>query len=302
MRPYLLSLPERTARILAAVLGGLLYELSRVAVPAFVRRSKLYEATVARMLRLAVELVGGVEGVYRAEPIPAGDLLARKAAGNAVELASFLAVGWSPLWLLAGAADLAGGSKVYLRALEAELKRVRLLPPDTDVSSVEELLARVETTSGVLADTIDVPPVRPEDLRASWAALRRQVTDPPNAARLAALAADLQGVARREGRPVQELAAALGLGAARAGLQLGTTFVVDYYREALQTIAAEGFDTYLRRVSRPYAERVAGHLDPANRTHTEGALLRARRLVRRARRRVRQLWGRTRTASGTADT
>ena len=40
--------------------------------------------------------VGGVEGVYGAEPIPATDLLARKTAGNAVELASILAVGWSP--------------------------------------------------------------------------------------------------------------------------------------------------------------------------------------------------------------
>ncbi len=291
-RRYLLTLPERATRTLAVVLGGILVELSRVALPDFVRHSKLYESTVARMLRLVVELVGGVEGVYVAEAMPAGDLLARKTAGNVVELASFLAVGWSPLWLLAAATDLAGGSKVYLRALESELKRVRLLPPEADVSSVEELLARVETTSGVLADTIDVPPVRPSDLRASWEALRHQATDPLHADRLAALAGELQRVARREGRPVQELAAALSLGAARAGLQLGSTYVVDYYRQALSTVAAEGLDVYLRRITRPYARSVAGHLDPSRRTYTERFLLAGRRLARRARRRARHLLGR----------
>ena len=40
------------------------------------------------------------------------ELLVRKTAGNVVELSSFLAVGWSPLWLLAGASDLVGGTKV----------------------------------------------------------------------------------------------------------------------------------------------------------------------------------------------
>jgi hypothetical protein len=281
---YLLSLPERAARTLAAVVGGAVYETARIALPEFVRRSKLYQATVARMLRLAVELVGGVEGVYGAEPIPATDLLARKTAGNAVELASILAVGWSPLWLLAAAADIAGGSKVYLRALEAELKRIGLLPAGSDVSTVEELLARVETTSGVLADAIDVPPLRPADLRSSWAALRHQVTDPLNAPGLAALAADLQRAAGREGRSVQELAGALGLGAARAGARLGTAYILDYYREALQAILREGFDAYLRRNTRPYLKRVAGHLDPATPTHTERLLVRARRFLRRARR------------------
>jgi hypothetical protein len=283
-RGYFLSLPERAARTLAAVVGGALYETSRVVLPEFVRQSRLYQATVARLLRLAVELVGGVEGVYEAEPIPAIDLLARKTAGNAVELASILAVGWSPLWLLAAAADVAGGSKVYLRALEAELKRLGLLPAVSDVSTVEDLLARVETTSGVLADAIDVPPFRPADLRSSWEALRRQVTDPLNAAGLAALAADLQRAVRREGRPVQELAGALGLGAARAGVRLGTAYVLDYYREALRDVAREGFDAYLRRATRPYLRRVAGHLDPAMPTHTERLLVRARRQLHRIRR------------------
>lgn len=254
-----------------------------MALPAFVRRSKLYDATVARMLRLAIELIGGVEGIYRAEAIPAGDLLARKAAGNAVELASILAVGWSPLWLLAAAADLTGGSRVYLRALEAELKSAGLIPAHTDVSSVEELLTRVEATSGVLADTIDIPSVRPADLRASWDVLRRQVTDLPTASALSTLGVDLQRVAHERGCSVAELAGALGLGAARAGARLGTVYIVDYYRQALQTIADEGLPAFLVRTGLPYFRRVGRHLDPASPTHTEHLLIRARRWLHRAR-------------------
>jgi hypothetical protein len=292
-RRYISSLPERGARALAAVLGGVLYEISQVALPAFVRRSKLYDATIARMLRLIVELLGGVEGVYRAEAIPARDLLARKTAGNVVELASILAVGWSPLWLLAAAADLTGGSKVYLRALEAELKRAGLLPEASDVSSVEQLLTRVEATSGVLADTIDIPPFRPADLRASWDLLRRQGAAVPSGGSLAALAADLHRVAGQQGRSIGELSGALGLGAARAGAQLGSVYVVDYYRQALQTIADEGLEAYLRRASRPYLQRAGGHLDPARATYTERLIVRLRRLAHRVGRHWRRFRART---------
>ena len=108
-RSYLVSLPERTTRAGAALTGGLVYEASEVMLPFAVRRSKLYQAIVGRLLRITIELVGGVEGVYPAQQMPVRELLVRKTAGNAVELSSFVAVGWSPLWLLAGASDLIGG-------------------------------------------------------------------------------------------------------------------------------------------------------------------------------------------------
>ena len=287
-RWYLSSFPERLGRATAVVLGGMLYEVSGVLLPVFVRNSRIYQATVARVLRLTVELLGGVGGVFEADPIPAGSLLARKTAGNAVELASILAVGWSPLWLLAAAADLSGGSRAYLRALEAELKGAGLIPAQTDVSTVEELLSRVETTSAVLADTIDIPPVRLADAINSWNTLRRQAADLPTAAALAALGAQLQEVARAQGRPMGEVARALGSSAARAGGRLGTLHVLDYYQEALQRIAAEGLEAYLRRTSGPYLRRVRGHLDPAAPTHTERLLRRARVATGR----IRQRWRR----------
>ena len=138
-RSYLASLPKRTARAGAALAGGLVYEASEVVLPDAVRRSTLYQAIVGPLLRITIELVGSVEGVFLTEEMQARELLVRKTAGNAVELASFLAVGWSPVWLLAGACDLVGGSKADLRALVAESRDAGVLSADAEASFFEEL-------------------------------------------------------------------------------------------------------------------------------------------------------------------
>lgn len=280
---YLASLPERVGRAGAALLGGVVYELSETALPEFVRRSKLYEATVARLLRITIELLGDVRGVYPDNPMTVQELTIRKVAGNVVEFASVLVAGWSPLWLLAGAADTIGGSKVYLRALVEELERIGLLQPDTDISTFEDLLSRLEGTSGVLSDAVDVPPLSVDDLRASWRALQSQAVDLPSPEGLASIFAGLQAAARQEGRSLLEVSTLVGLGAARAGIRLGDAYVFDYYRRALRSIAEEGLLTFLWRISSPYLERASKHFDPAAPTYTERLLgLRDRRRARQS--------------------
>ena len=81
-RRYVASLPERTVRASAALAAGAIYETSEVVLPRVVRGSKLYQATVARLLRILVEGVGGVQGVYPAETMPVEELTARKAAAR----------------------------------------------------------------------------------------------------------------------------------------------------------------------------------------------------------------------------
>jgi hypothetical protein len=273
-RSYLASLPERTARAGAALAGGLVYEASEVALPLAVRRSKLYQAIVGRLLRITIELVGGVEGVYPTEEMPARELLVRKTAGNAVEIASFLAVGWSPVWLLAGASDLVGGSKVYLRALVTELQDAGVLAQEEDVSSFEELLSALEGTSGVLADTVDVPPLNVPSVRTSWQELQRQAAELPDADGLEKIFAELQSAARQEDRSIMEISSVVALGAVHAGVKLGNVHVFDYYRGALRTIVEEGVLSFLRRISTPYITRAGSHYDPRSSTYSERLLRR----------------------------
>jgi hypothetical protein len=272
-RSYLASLPERTARAGAALAGGFVYEVSEVVLPDAVRRSKLYQAIVGRLLRITIELVGGVEGVYPAEEMPARELLVRKTAGNAVEIASFLAVGWSPVWLLAGASDLVGGSKVYLRALVAELRDTGVLSAEEDVSSFEELLTALEGTSGVLADTVDVPPLNVAGVRTSWQELQTHTADLPDAAGLEKIFSELQSAARQEDRSILEISSIVALGAVHAGVKLGNVHVFDYYRSALRMIVEEGLLSFLHRTSTPYLTRAGSHFDPRASTYS-GRLLR----------------------------
>jgi hypothetical protein len=271
---YLASLPERTARAGAALAGGLVYETGEVVLPVAVRRSKLYQAIVERLLRITIELVGGVEGVFPTEEMPARELLVRKTAGNAVELASFLAVGWSPVWLLAGASDVVGGSKVYLRALVTELRDAGVLAADAGVASFEELLSALEGTSGVLADTVDVPPLNVLSVRTSWQELRWQAADLPDAAGLEKIFSELQSAARQEDRSIMEISSVVALGAVRAGVTLGNVHIFDYYRGALRTIVEEGLLSFLRRTSTPYLMRVGSHFDPHSSTYSERLLRR----------------------------
>src|SRR5215204_5562030 len=273
-RSYLVSLPERTARAGAALAGGLVYEASEVALPVAVRRTRFYQAVVGRLLRIMIEGVGGVEGVYPAEEMPVRELLVRKTAGNVVELSSFLAVGWSPVWLLAGASDLVGGTKVYLRTLVTELQDAGVLAADADVASFEELLTALEDTSGLLADTVDVPPLNIASVRTSWQELQRQAADLPDAAGLEKIFSELQLAARQEDRSILEISSMVALGAVRTGVRLGNVHIFDYYRRALRTIVEEGLLSFLQRTSTPYLRRAGSHFDPRSSIYSEGLLRR----------------------------
>lgn len=273
-RSYLASVPERTARAGAALAGGLVYETSEVLLPLAVRRTRLYQAIVGRLLRILIELVGGVEGVFPTEDMRARELLARKTAGNVIELGSFLAVGWSPVWLLAGASDLIGGTKVYLRVLTRELRDAGVLSEEVDVASFEDLLSALEGTSGVLSDTVDVPPLNIASVRTSWQELRRQVEELPDAEGLGKIFSDLQLAARQEDRSILEISSVVALGAVHAGVRLGNAHVFDYYRSALRTIVEEGLLSFLHRTSTPYLTQAASHFNPRSSTYSERLLRR----------------------------
>ncbi|MDQ3695571.1 MAG: hypothetical protein M3464_18425 [Chloroflexota bacterium] len=269
VKRYVVSLPERAARATAAVAGGAIREVSDLLLPNAVRQSKLYQATVARLLRIVVELVGDVPDVYPPDLMPAKELAVRKTAGNVMELAGLAAVGWSPLWLLAAASDVLGGSKTFLQALVTSLEDERVLPLGTDIGSYDDLLTRLETASGTLADAIDVPPMNMADARASFDRLREQGRDLPSLDELGAIFAELQATARRERRSLAEVSAVIGIAAARTGLDLGNIHIFGYYRQAIAEIGREGLLVFLQRIVTPYIRRAGTHFRPSQPTYTD---------------------------------
>ena len=260
--PFLLSLPERAVRASAALLGGVLHETFALALPRVVRRSRLYEATAKNLLRVTIELVGGVEAreptAAEYEPDP-GKLAVRKGAGNVVELGSIAAFGFSPLWVLAAAADVTHGSRVYLDVLVAELVRAGALPEGSSPGSVDELLGALEGVSGTTARLVDIPPLEVRALRRSLEEIRGSAASMPGPDQLARVYAGLREAARRERTSILEVSVGIGLAFFNSARHVGRQHLLDPYREDLRPVSHEGFAAYARRVSRPYAEAVARH-------------------------------------------
>ena len=270
---YLLTLPERLLRAIAAASGGAVHETAELVLPRLVRRSRLYEATAKNLLRITVELVGGVERprsevADEVEPSPR-KLVVRKTAGNVVELGSILAFGLSPLWLLAAAADVTHGTRVYLDALVRELKGAGVLAADAELRSVDELLAALEGASGTSARLIDIPPLEVQALKQSLADLRNDAASLPTPAELAAVYAALRDEADREKRSLLEVSLGMGLAFFNAARHVGRQHVLDPYTEDLRPVRDEGFAPYARRVGRPYADAVVRHFSPSRTTLLE---------------------------------
>jgi hypothetical protein len=253
-------------------------------LPRLVRRSRLYEATAKNLLRISIEVVGGVEATRPTadeyEP-DAKKLAVRKTAGNAVELGSIAAFGFSPLWLLAAAADVTHGTRVYLDAMVRELKTVGVLAADAHLRSVDDLLGALEGGSGTAARLIDIPPLELEALRQSLSNLRRDAAGLPTPAELAALYDGLRATAVRERRSLLDVSTGVGLAFFNSARHVGRQHLLDPYGEDLRPLRDEGFGAYAARVSRPYGQAVARHFDAERKSLTERGLDRLREGTKR---------------------
>ena len=260
-------------RVGAAGIGGTLHETFQLTLPRIVRRSRFYEATAKNLLRVAIELVGGVEGSPTKDgAVDAGEIAKRKTAGNVVELGSIAAFGFSPLWLLAAASDISRGSRVYLNALSGELKAAGVIAEDVDPGSVDELLGVLERTSGGTARLIDVPPLELAELRTSIAELRSHADSLPSADELAALYRALRATAAEEDRSLLEVSTGVGLAFLTSARKVSRKHVAVPYREDWQPVRDEGVAAYVRRVGNPYRQAVARHLDADRSTRTDRLL------------------------------
>jgi hypothetical protein len=272
---FLVSLPERGVRSAFALVGGGVHETAELVLPRLVRRSRLYEATARNLLRVSIELVGGVEAPQGAadeyEPDPKR-LAIRKTAGNAVELGSIAAFGFSPLWLLAAGADVTHGTRVYLDAFVLELKVAGVLAEEAQLKTVDELLAALEGGTGTTARLIDIPPLELAALRRTLSDLRADASGLPSPKEMASLFDGLRTEAVRERSSLLEVSTGVGIAFFNSARHVGRQHLLDPYGEDLKPLRDEGFAAYAARVARPYGSAVARHFDPERATLTERGL------------------------------
>ena len=206
-------LPERLARSLAAVLGGVVHETATLLLPppraavAPVRGDG--EEPVADHGRARRRRRASAAGHRRGR---AGSRPARDPEGRRERRRAGLdrGVRFSPLWLLAAAADVSHGSRTYLDAFVSELRAASVLGRDTGVETLDDVLGALEGVTGTSARLIDVPPLEVEALSRSLADLRRDASGLPSPRELARALDGLRRTARLEGRSLLEVSVGVG--------------------------------------------------------------------------------------------
>jgi hypothetical protein len=292
VKTYLLSFPERLIRGALGLGAGVAREVGEVALPDGIRHSQLYQNLVDATLRFLIEQVGGVEGVYNPEGTLPDNFLARRTAGNAVEMLGIVAFRASPVWILAALADLSGIGRRLIPEIADALNAQGLLEPDTAFVTVDQMLTGLERTSSRLAATINTPPFDIEGLRREWQALREDARHLPPASlpsrdAIGEMWTQLRAEAVRQDRSVFETSSVMAVAAARAfpgrvrwlgasarvGVtrtgQLFASALLDHYRQTLDEMQEVGYLPYANRQFRPYLRAAARQFSPKRRTLTQ---------------------------------
>jgi hypothetical protein len=299
-RTYLLSLPERVVRSALGLSAGLLREVGEVILPRGVRKTQLYQSLVDTTLRFVIERVGGAQGVYSTEQPQPDDFLARRSAGNVVELLGIVAFRVSPVWVLAALADLSGLGRRMIPEIADALKAQGLLEEETRFESVDQLLDGLEKTSARLAETFNTPPLDVAQLRNEWTEIRTQARRMkpaalPSPARIGDQWDALKQESARQGRSVFEtsslmavsavrslpgkalwLSRSAGVGATHAGKILSTS-ILDSYSQTLNELREVGYFAYAKRQLSPYVRACVDQFSPERRTLTQRLLERTRK-------------------------
>jgi hypothetical protein len=288
---YTLSLPERTLRSGAGLVGGAVRESAALLVPQAFQNSKTYSTMVRQMLDFLVEDVGGVAKRTDdpAAPPAVENFVARKTVGNFIELAGLATLHLSPLTLLAVVSDVAYGSQTYLKELAEELKKEGVIERDSTIDHVDDLLAAVAKTSGTLASAFDTPPLSVEGLKRTIdqtraAATTIDLTSVVPQAEMQRMWTEIHDLARRDGVGVLDVSTAMTLSAldkigdvgrgALSGVRVaGTLFdrhVIEHYEQALERVRTRGYYATLAEASGPYIEAVWTNFSTDRGTITEG--------------------------------
>jgi hypothetical protein len=291
-KSYLLSVPERLIRSVLGLSAGVARETAAVALPEGVRRSQLYQNLVDATLRFVIEQVGGLERVGGDEPALPDDFLARRTAGNAIELLGIVAFRASPVWILAALADICGLGRYLIPDIAGALKAQGLLDADAQFDNVDQLLDGLERTSARLAATVNTPPLDVAGLRREWEEIREHArslpaADLPSGETVRSLWTQLETESARQNRSIFETSSLMAVSAARAvpdrlrwlsasarvgASRTGRVFaeaLLEHYRETLGELRQAGYVAYARRQLSPYIRASVQKFSPARPTVTQ---------------------------------
>lgn len=287
---YMVSLPERTIRSLAAVAGGTTSLLTETLFPEALRDTTLYRIFVGDTQRFIIDKVAEVQKEEsESETTDESDpqYVQKKMIGGVLETAGLFAMHFSPLWVFAIAGDAAAGSTAFLDRLVDQLKENGVLPPDAHIQGLAELLGAIQDASHKSASAIDTPPLSREelnqladDMTSSYGQMFANATN--LMPRLESIWDQMEQIASRDNISLEKLGGILtidvaswgkkGIGAVLAVGQTGSDLfgeqILDSYGRTLNEISKQGVTTYLDDRMKPFFQAAWSHFDPDRKTWT----------------------------------
>ena len=286
---YLLSFPERAIRSAAALVGGTSLLLTETLLPDVVRSTTTYRVLVGDLQKTLITRVAQVQmaGDSPENAITNG-YLQKKLVGSSLEAIGLLTVRFSPVWALAIIGDAAGGGQVFLSRLVQNLKANGLIDPQSEPTSLEELLAAIQNAALTGARTIDTPPLTSAELETVTDELAASYGDMSGKsqqllARITHIGWRMEDVAQDQALSYEQVSGLMTVDAANlsrsslgAGLALSQTsgelfveHILSSYGRTLDRISEQGPGAYLSESLTPFLEAALSHLDPAKSTWTE---------------------------------
>lgn len=273
---YGLSLPERTVRSTAAMVGGLVNESASLLVPKAFRDSRSYQTFVQQMLDMVANDVGGVTTEEKGDQDNAVEsYVAKKTVGSFIDLAGMATLHVSPAFTLAIVSDIAYGSQTYLKELSEQLKAGGIIDDESTIDNTADLLEALSTATGETAEAFDTPPISIEGLAQTIAQTREHFSgvDPTTLlpeAEIDRIWEDMSKMAERESVGLLELSSAMTMyalnqvdticqGALTTISVTGELFerhILDHYWQALGEIEQQGLYSMLATSSAPYMQAV----------------------------------------------
>jgi hypothetical protein len=157
------SVPERVVRSLAGLAGLIGIGASRL-LPRPARETKIYRTLVTRYLRILSDDIGGAGRFPKSQAMDA-QTAARLGVGGLLDNLCIVTLHASPLWILFAAQDVAKGARSLVSEIVEDLKRKGLVQEGSRLDNVDLLLEAVAKLSEKTGDVIDMPPLRPAEIR-----------------------------------------------------------------------------------------------------------------------------------------
>lgn len=289
---YTLSVPERTLRSVAALAGGTTTLLTENLLPESLRKTTTYTVTVGMVQQFVIERVAGMETELAKTGAPLSeDYVQRKLAGNALEAAGLLTVGFSPLWIFAIAGDVAGGSKLFLNRLVGQLKENGVIDEAIEPKTLVDVLEAAQASSSKSATALDQPPLSREELTGVVDSLRESYGEAFKRTNNLMPTVDslwqrMEHLANRDNISIERLSGMMTIDAAswsktgtdtasavgQVSADLFDEKILDSYRKTLEAASEEGVQSYIGKHYRPFLNAALSHFKPSQKTWTEQKL------------------------------